>query len=64
MSLRSLPIPWPIVRTSLRNNRSIHFTLRVLSTMEGGISTQELEEAIQTRLSAVHTQVNDISGTS
>jgi len=32
--------------------------------MEGGVSTQELEEAIKKRLSAVHTEVRDISGTS
>jgi len=31
--------------------------------MEGGVTTQELETALKDRLSAVHTQINDISGT-
>jgi hypothetical protein len=30
--------------------------------MEGGVTSQELEEALKTRLSAVHSQINDISG--
>jgi len=30
--------------------------------MEGGVTTQELEKALKDRLSAVHTQINDISG--
>lgn len=30
--------------------------------MEGGVTSEELEEAMKSRLSAVHTQVNDISG--
>ena len=29
---------------------------------EGGVTTQELEEALKTRLSATHTEINDISG--
>jgi hypothetical protein len=29
-----------------------------------GVTTQELEEALKSRLSAVHTQVSDISGPS
>jgi hypothetical protein len=31
--------------------------------MDGGVTSQELEEAIKTRLSATHAQINDISGT-
>jgi hypothetical protein len=30
--------------------------------MSGGVTPQELEEALKTRLSASHTQINDISG--
>jgi len=29
---------------------------------EGGVTTQELEEALKTRLSATHAEINDISG--
>jgi len=30
--------------------------------MSGGVTSQELEEALKTRLSATHSQINDISG--
>jgi len=30
--------------------------------MSNGVTSQELEEALKSRLSAIHTQINDISG--
>jgi len=32
--------------------------------MDGSVTSQELETALKDRLSAVHTQINDISGNS
>lgn len=44
------------------SSRSFRFTVAKFAGMEAGVTSQQLEEAIKTRLSAVHTQVKDISG--
>jgi hypothetical protein len=36
--------------------------LRFFSMADAGVTTQELEEAIKSRLAATHAQVTDISG--
>ena len=43
--------------------RSFHYTAtRKFAMTEGGVTAQELEEALKSRLSATHTEINDISG--
>ena len=63
MNVRSIPIQ-RILRSSfcIQSIRTIQTTPRVLLAMDAGVTSEELENAIKTRLSAVHTQVNDISG--
>jgi hypothetical protein len=39
-----------------------HTQLRFFSMADAGVTTQELEEAIKSRLEAIHAQVTDISG--
>jgi hypothetical protein len=56
----------PIISQLTRSRRYFHFTAtRFFGMASGeGVTTQELEEALKTRLSAVHTEVSDISGSS
>jgi hypothetical protein len=60
MKLRFIPIVQSTQSSVLR--RSIHLTSIRYAVMEGGVTSEELEEAMKSRLSAVHTQVHDISG--
>lgn len=53
----------PILRLTRGTIRSFHFTAGRFTGMEG-VTSQELEAALKSRLSATHTQVNDISGPS
>jgi len=64
-ALRLLMLVRHIVRSQISHTslRPFYSNLRRYSIMEGGLSTQELEEAIKNRLSAVHAEVRDISGT-
>ena len=49
--------------SSLLLRRSFHSTAtRRFAMTEGGVTAQELEEALKSRLSATHTEINDISG--
>jgi hypothetical protein len=52
----------PILQLGRLSVRSFHLTTRRLAIMEGGVTGQELEEALKTRLSAVHSEIKDISG--
>jgi hypothetical protein len=61
MNVRCVPILQQLQRTSFR---SFRVTPRRFFSMEGGVTIQEMEEALKERLSATHTQINDISGTS
>jgi hypothetical protein len=54
----------PILQLGRLSVRCFHLTTTRLAIMEGGVTGQELEEALKTRLSAVHSQIKDISGKS
>ncbi len=60
MNIRCIPI---LQSTTILVRRSFHYTAtRRFAMAEGGVTTQELEEALKTRLSATHAEINDISG--
>jgi len=61
MNVRCIPILQQLQRSSFR---PFHTTHRRLLQMDGSVTSQELETALKDRLSAVHTQINDISGNS
>ena len=42
--------------------RPFHSTALRFWEMEAGVTSQELEEALKTRLSAIHAEVRDVSG--
>lgn len=60
MSVRCIPI----ISQLARSHRQFHPAARRYFGMASGegVPTKELEEALKTRLSAVHTEVADISG--